>query len=118
MNRHNSIAGSIVSGLRGFSHGRNSRNLKIIAVIVIAITALSFALPLSLTEKLVVAVTILAVLGTELFNTAIEELCDVVTIEHHEGIARVKELASAGVLTISIGAILVGLYIFIPYIFK
>lgn len=115
MNRHTSIAGSLGSALRGFSHGRGSRNLKIIIVIILVVGAAALALPLTTQNRLILAITILAVLAAELFNTSIEELCDVITTQHHPGIARVKELASAAVFAVSIAAIIVGLYIFLPY---
>ena len=102
--------------MKGVGHGFKARNLKIIIAISIAVLILSQILSLTGSEQLILLVAILAVIGAEFFNTAIEELADVVTLEHHEGIARTKELAAAAVLAIGGAAIIMTLYIFIPHL--
>lgn len=56
------------------------------------------------------------VIVAEMFNTALEELCDKHTREHDPHIARIKDLAAAAVLLAACFAVLVGLVIFLPYV--
>lgn len=57
------------------------------------------------------------VISVEILNTALEELCDKFTLEHDPHIGKIKDLAAAAVLVSSIFAALVGLMIFLPYLF-
>lgn len=67
-------------------------------------------------EWLVVCICIAAVLATELINTAIEALCNIVHKEHHPGIKLVKDMAAAAVLITAVAAAISGGIIFIPKI--
>ncbi len=57
----------------------------------------------------------------ELFNTAIENLCDKISLEKDTRIKKVKDLSAAAVLVSSILALIVGALLFLPpliYSFK
>jgi diacylglycerol kinase len=54
----------------------------------------------------------------ELINTAFEHLTDVTTPEYNPLVGKVKDIAAGAVLFASIAAGIVGLIIFIPYIFR
>ena len=54
-----------------------------------------------------VVVMIAMVLMAELFNTALEVLCDYIQPEHHEAIGKIKDISAAAVLMASIGSLLV-----------
>ncbi len=56
------------------------------------------------------------VLTAELFNTALEELCDKFSAEHDPRIGKIKDLAAGAVLVASAAALVIGCIIFIPYI--
>lgn len=116
MNRHANVIGSFGSAWRGVEYGLHGRSLRIQLVVGVLILALAFWFQVSVGEWLGLIVCILAVLALELINTAIEELSDVLIKEHHPGIAKVKELASAAVLIASLAAGAVGVYIFLPYL--
>ncbi len=70
----------------------------------IASIGLTFALPISAAEQLVIIVLGLLVLVAELFNTAIERLTDLVTQEHHELAGQAKDAGSAGVFVMALAA--------------
>ena len=63
---------------------------------------------------LVAAIAI--VLGAELVNTAFEHLCDVVQPELHASVKAAKDVAAGAVLVVSIGAAIIGVMVFWPYI--
>ncbi|MCM8556558.1 diacylglycerol kinase [Sphingomicrobium sediminis] len=52
----------------------------------------------------------------EAVNTAVERLADAVTLEHHPLIGKAKDVASAAVLIISLGAAAGGVVVFGPYV--
>ncbi len=78
---------------------------------------LSWYFAISATEFIFIVFMIGIVMAAELFNTAIEEVCDMVKAEQHPHVAKIKDLAAAAVLVSSFTALLVGCIIFIPYIF-
>lgn len=68
------------------------------------------------TEWALVAICIGGVLAAEAVNSAVEALADRITREQDPEIGRAKDLAAGAVLLTAIGAAVVGLIIFIPYI--
>lgn len=57
-----------------------------------------------------------AVWTAEAVNTALEHLCDVACPRVHEGIARMKDLAAGAVLLSALGAAVIGVIVFAPYV--
>lgn len=80
---------------------------------IIAISV-GIALELSVAEWRWIVLAIALVWVAELFNTAIEFLCDVVSPDLQEGIKKTKDLAAAAVLIAATGAIVIGLLVFVP----
>lgn len=54
------------------------------------------------------------VLMAEAFNTALEELCDMLRPTHDPHVGKIKDLAAAAVLLSSLGALATGIAIFAP----
>ena len=69
---------------------------------------------ISETEWLFVILSIGFVLAAEVFNTALEELCDKFKSDLDPHIAKIKDLSAAAVLIASLVALIVGGIIFIP----
>jgi len=92
-------------------------NFKIEIVSAILVTALSYALKISMLEYAVVILTIGFVLATETLNTSLEELCDKFQPTHDPHIAKIKDLAAAAVLLAAITALAVSITIFGKYFF-
>ncbi|MDR2474197.1 MAG: diacylglycerol kinase family protein [Tannerella sp.] len=82
---------------------------------VSAVTA-GFLLHISSNEWLAVIICIGIVFAVESFNTALENLCDKVSPERNDVIRKVKDLAAAAVLVVSIASFITGLIIFVPKI--
>lgn len=91
-------------------------NFRIQVALAIAVCLLGVYLNISRTELLFLIFMIGFVLTAELFNTALEELCDKFQPEHDPHIAKIKDLAAAAVLVSSLAAFIVGAYIFVPYL--
>jgi len=86
--------------------------------IVIAIVALLLAafLHISRIEYLFIILAIFLVIISEMINTAIEEMVNLITTEHRKEAKIAKDVAAAAVLLSSIMAIIIGLVIFIPHL--
>lgn len=95
---------------------RRERNLQIHLAVAGAVVVLSWYLTLSRTEVCLIVLCIAAVWISELFNTALEKLVDLVSPEHHDLARDVKDVAAAAVLTAAVAAVVIGLFIFLPHV--
>ncbi len=77
---------------------------------------LGFYFGISTTEWALLVISMGALLGMELLNTSVEELCDFLHPNIHPSIKVVKDVSSAAVLAIAIATAIVALIIFIPYL--
>jgi diacylglycerol kinase len=93
---------------------RTQRNFRIHLAIAILAAIIGVLLGLSFIEWAVFGATVVIVLSAEMINTMIEALVDLVTAEYHP-LAKIAKDVSAGiVLLTAIGAVVVGLLIFLP----
>ncbi|HWR76697.1 MAG TPA: diacylglycerol kinase family protein [Thiobacillus sp.] len=67
-------------------------------------------------EWLWITVAIVLVWSAEAFNTALECLADALYPERHPGIGRAKDVAAAAVLIAAVGAVVIGMLVFIPHL--
>lgn len=58
------------------------------------------------------------VVVSEMFNTCIERVCDLITIENNEKVKYIKDLAAGTVLFACIVAVVVGIIVMYPYIIE
>lgn len=91
-------------------------NFRIEVVCAAGAVALGALLHISHVAFGVIVLVISCVLAVEVLNTALEELCDKFQPTHDPHIAKIKDLAAAAVLLVSIGAGIVGILIFAPYL--
>ncbi len=91
-------------------------NFKIHVFITLVTISLGIGLNISASEWMAVLICFAIVLLTELFNTAIEELCDVVQQNFHPGIKRIKDIAAGAVLVAAVASFIIGIIIFFPKI--
>ncbi len=63
-----------------------------------------------------VVVAVVLVWVSEGVNTAFEHLCDVVSPEFHASVKTSKDIAAGAVLVTAIGAAVLGVMIFLPYL--
>ncbi|HEY0054829.1 MAG TPA: diacylglycerol kinase family protein [Pedobacter sp.] len=89
-------------------------NFKFHTFSAIVVIALGFFFELDLTEWLWIMTAIGLVLITEIFNTALEVLVDLVSPDYHPKAGIVKDLSSAAVLITAILSALIGLCVFLP----
>ncbi len=97
-------------------HLKSGLNIKIQVLLGIIAITLGIILSIDPLEWVLLTIIISGVLALETLNSSIELLCDVVTLDHHEGIKKIKDLAAGAVLLFSFGALIGGILIFLPKI--
>ncbi len=97
-----------------FRHEQNFR-LQVFAALVVII--LMFVFGVSRNEAIVLLLLVMLVLVLELINTAFEKMIDVLKPKIHHYVEVIKDIMAAMVFLASLGAFVIGLMIFWPYIF-
>jgi diacylglycerol kinase len=76
----------------------------------------AFLLHVTRLESISLTVVVGGVWATEMLNTCLETMADLICPEEHPTIKFIKDLAAGAVLVAAITAVIVGLIIFIPRI--
>lgn len=103
-----------ISGIRQFIW--REHNARIHAAATIGVVIAAFILGVSRLEAIALALVIGGVWITEMLNTCLERMADMIHPEPHPTIKFIKDLAAGAVLVAAITAVIVGLFIFIPKI--
>lgn len=110
-----SLIESFRAAFAGIEHVlRNERNAKIEAAIGLAAVVAGLWLGLAPVEWAVVALTIAAVVGAEIVNSALEAVIDLLAPEVRPSAKIAKDSAAGAVLVLAIGSVVVGLFILGP----
>ncbi len=96
---------------------RTEASIKIQVVLSILMTVVGFYFEISNTEWILQVLAISLVVGIEGANTAIEKICDFIHPEFNKQIGFIKDVSAGAVMLVSVGAIIVGLIIYLPKIF-
>ena len=111
------LINSFKYAIEGFiSSFKTERNMKIHVLAMAVVVALGFYLKLNLTEWCIVTLAIVLVMGSELFNTAMETIVDMVSPEKNPKAKLAKDISAAAVLCFAIGTAIVGVVIFVSKI--
>ena len=92
-------------------------NFRIHLVATVLALALGFSLSITSSEWLWIALVITLVLVTELINTGIETLTDLVSPTYNTKAGRVKDVCAGAVVIAALFALITGLVIFLPKLF-
>lgn len=91
---------------------RTQCNLQVHLLATLGVITLSFVCHLPLWKWCCITLCIALVWVAELFNTAIEKLCDRITLEKDESIRQVKDISAGAVLVTAIAAVVMAVLIF------
>ena len=105
-----------LDGLRQVLH--TQQNARIHAVVTLGVFLAAWALHLPSAEWVLLLLVVGLVWTAEIFNTAIEDLVDLVNPDHHPKAKRIKDISAGAVLFSVIVAILIGLLILGPRIWS
>lgn len=102
----------LVAGFKRESH------LQFHIIATVLVTVVGFYFRINYLEWCILLASIFLVLISEIINTAIEKLCDVVTYDIHPTIKYIKDISAAAVLLACIFSIIAGILILGPYLLK
>ncbi len=85
-------------------------------VVAVVVVIAGFCFNVSHTDWALLVFAIGLVFAAELFNTAIEQLVDYISMERHPQAKKDQDLSAAGVLVAAITAFIIGLVVFVPYL--
>lgn len=114
---------SFIARIRSFSYAfagiavliKSQHNAWIHLLAIMLVISCGLFYQIDVVEWCLVILAIVAVLVAEALNTAIEFLCDVASPNLHPLVEKAKDVAAGAVLISAIGALIIGLTIFLPY---
>jgi len=89
-------------------------NFRIHTFFAVLVVITGFSLNISLTDWMIIIACIGMVLVLEMINTAIEYLCDIVSLERKPQIKAIKDIAAGAVLLGTFISVCIGSIIFFP----
>ncbi len=102
---------------RGLKYAlKNEQNFQFDVIAGLFIIILMYLFPTRALEKIALFIAIFAVLVMELINTMFERVVDMLKPRVHPYAQLVKDVMAAAVLLTTLGAVIVGIIIFYPYI--
>jgi len=114
-----SLVKSFKYAFEGVLHAfKFNRNIRIHAFAAFIVVLMGLFFQVSLLEASILGVLILIVIASEMINTAIEEMVNLITNEHRREAKIAKDVSAGMVLVTSIGSVIVGILIFAPHILK
>ncbi|HRN96224.1 MAG TPA: diacylglycerol kinase family protein [Candidatus Levybacteria bacterium] len=103
----------------GFVHiWQQHQNIRFHMLMAVIAIVLSYVLKISYVEYLFVLITIFFVIISEMMNTAIEEMTNLITTDHKKEAKIAKDVAAAAVFLSAAFSLIVGAIIFLPRIFS
>jgi diacylglycerol kinase len=97
---------------------KNERNFRIDLIVALIVVSLGFLFKISHADWIALSLVISMVLVSETVNSAIEALCDTVSLEYKVNIKYAKDVSAGAVLVSVLVSVVTGLIVFVPYILK
>lgn len=95
---------------------KNERNFRTILKVAIVVIIAGFAFQVSYTDWIALCLVISMVIISETINSAIEALCDTVSLDYKVNIKYAKDVSAGAVLVSALVSVITGLIIFMPYL--
>ena len=95
---------------------KSQPNARLHLMVSIAVLGTGYYCRISKFDWIAVVLCMVLVISLEAVNTALEYLTDLVSPEYHPLAGKVKDVAAAAVLIAAMGAVVVGLLVFVPYL--
>ncbi len=101
-----------------FAAIKSEAHMRIHLLTLLIVVLAGFYFGVTKTEWLWLLICCALVISAELFNTAIEALCNEITKEKKENIKFIKDVSAAAVLVLSVFSVVVAILIFWKYFFR
>ncbi len=90
----------------------NEPNFRVQTILTILVLILGLVLKIGFYDWLFLIISLGILLSAELINTALENLMDLIYVEYHEGVKKIKDISAAFVLVSALCALAVILFVF------
>ncbi|MCS3869034.1 diacylglycerol kinase (ATP) [Chryseobacterium ginsenosidimutans] len=108
---------SFFNAFRGvFLMIKSERNFQLELLAFFVNLFLIFYLKLSTIDTILVLMVSFGVLSAEIFNTAIEKICDIIQPEFDKRIGFIKDIAAGAVILMAILSVVVGILVYWKYV--
>ena len=95
---------------------KNEQNARIHATVTIIVGILAFVLEVTRVEAAILFMAVIMVFALEIMNTAVEKVCNLISIKENLKIAYIKDGTAGAVLITAVIATVVAILIFLPHI--
>lgn len=103
--------------IEGVLHGaRTQRHLRYHLFTAAAVLFFSYLVGVSRAEFVIIALSVILVLASEMMNSAIEAVVDIVSPQYSEEARIAKDIAAGAVLITAFGAAVLGYIVLFPYV--
>ncbi|KQR91473.1 diacylglycerol kinase [Chryseobacterium sp. Leaf180] len=96
----------------------SERNFRIECLALIINIFLIIILKLNKTDILIILAVSFGVLVCEIFNTAIEKICDIINPNYDKRVGFIKDISAGGVLLMAAFSVIVGVFVYWKYLEK
>ena len=93
-------------------------NLRVFTLVSLGVVGAMVGFKTSFLENAVLVLTMSVMLSLELLNSQIEKFLDIVSPQKNYLVKYVKDLSAGAVLVSAVGAVVIGVLIFFPYLLK
>jgi len=112
------LGDSFKFAFRGIRLAFSEQVFRICCLLAILVIILMIVLGLTIQEKAILILVITIVLSLELINSQIEKFLDIIQPNYDNRIKIIKDISAGAVLISAIGALIIGISIFLPYFIK
>lgn len=95
---------------------KNERNFRIDLIVAFVVILAGLAFEISYADWIALSLVISMVFVAETINSAIEALCDTVSLDYKVNIKYAKDVSAGAVLVTALVSVITGLIIFMPYV--
>lgn len=97
---------------------KNERNFRIHLLFAFVVVLTGFFFKISYQDWIAISLVISMVLISETMNSAIEALCDTVSMEYKVNVKYAKDVSAGAVLMSAFVSVVTGVIVFLPYIIE
>lgn len=97
---------------------KNERNFRIDLIVAFVVISFGFLFQISHIDWIAISLVISMVFMSETINSAIEALCDTVSVEYKVNIKYAKDVSAGAVLVSALVSVITGFIVFVPYIIE
>lgn len=108
---------SLIYAWRGFRFTfQNEQNFRLQVAVALAVIVAMIAFRVQIWEAIILLMVIGSVLILEIVNTVFEKMTDLLKPRLHHVVEIIKDMMAMAVLLASIGAVAIGIMIFLPHL--